>query len=389
MTNVGTPSNATNFSNPEREECPYLYDGSLWRKEYMGKDTYNHLVAVAIVNLIAVFPTILLNALVIFAVATRHRLRSNSNILLAYLAGTDLLSGLIVQPIAIAVEMKRIYGVGPFCTLEKITVVAHLSVGVASLNHIAILSIVRYIAIKHPLRYRNMVTKKRIKIAVLVAWAITVSVTSLELTLALTDSGTKIYSVILKLNDILRATIGSIYIVVIGYTCVYIYLETRRRVKRLQTEQLSQEEVKKRKKDSKAAITLAIILGALVLTNLPSIITFAVRALSVKIEPRVMSVLWSWLATSVMLGSLLNPVIYCWRIRELRRTFLEIMHLRRPENSPPVVIIEMKKMECHRSEIQPSTCEAFSMSMVKQEPVLLSFSHVKADEITRVEKTDQ
>ena len=50
-----------------------------WQKEYLeNEDTKRHLVALASIDLAAIIPTILLNALVIFAVAKRRRLRNNS-----------------------------------------------------------------------------------------------------------------------------------------------------------------------------------------------------------------------------------------------------------------------------------------------------------------------
>ena len=55
-------------------------------------------VLAIIVNSIACLGTVILNALVILAVKRRPRLQSNTNILLACLAGTDLLCGLAVQP---------------------------------------------------------------------------------------------------------------------------------------------------------------------------------------------------------------------------------------------------------------------------------------------------
>lgn len=51
---------------------------------------------------------------------------------MACLAGTDLLPGLVVQPIAIAVDMKRILSVGPFCVLEKLYQVAWSTAGLDS-----------------------------------------------------------------------------------------------------------------------------------------------------------------------------------------------------------------------------------------------------------------
>ena len=136
-------------AEPDRgEECPYL-SYPVWRKTYLAEDTFAVLVSVTAVNLVAIFPTILLNALVILAVATRQRLRTKSNTLLACLAGTDLLTGLVVQPIAIAVDMKRILGVGPFCVLEKLYQIALSTAGLTSSSHLFLISIDRYIAIKH------------------------------------------------------------------------------------------------------------------------------------------------------------------------------------------------------------------------------------------------
>ena len=59
---------------PEKEIC--ILNLPAWQKEYLeNEDTKKHLVALASIDLAAIFPTILLNALVIFAVATRRRLR--------------------------------------------------------------------------------------------------------------------------------------------------------------------------------------------------------------------------------------------------------------------------------------------------------------------------
>ena len=104
------PTNRT--SDPDEEECLFLH-GFVWRKSYLTDDTRRNLAALTSVVSTAILPTILLNALVIIAVATRHRLRTPSNILLASMAGTDLFTGLIVQPIVVAVHLKRILGDGP------------------------------------------------------------------------------------------------------------------------------------------------------------------------------------------------------------------------------------------------------------------------------------
>ena len=366
-------------------ECPDLYE-IFWRKEHLTKVTYKNLVALASINSIAVVATIFLNALVIFAVATRHRLRTNTTILLACLAVSDLIAGLIVQPVGIAVDVKRIINEGPFCTLEKIYQAVVLGASFGSISHLVLISLERYIAIKQPLRYEDIVTKQRLTTGVILVWAITLVATIQEIVLASIDSNTNIYSVYLNVTAILLAIIVVICIAAIGYTNGYIFSETQRQQKRIKTEQISSEEAKRIKKDHRAAITLVLLLSALIFTYVPGIIFFLMAASANSVKPRIINILWRWAFSSVLLGSLLNPIIYSWRTKKLRHAFLEILHLRQPENSPPP--IEMEVRQRHRPESQPITSETFSRPMERQERVLLSFHHMRAEEIISIEEND-
>ena len=111
-------------------------------------------------------------------------------------------------------------------------------------------------------------------------------------------SDSKLYSVYYNVIDMTLLLILSTYIAVIIYSNCYMFLETRRQKKRLRTEQLPNEEAKRIKKDSKAATdTVSFVVGALLLTHAPSIITGLVQVLDNQVEPRFEPVLWSWLLT--------------------------------------------------------------------------------------------
>ena len=278
MENVSLPS-SVNLSDPDIEDCHYL-QGVVWKKIYLSKHAYRNLLALICLNSLAIIPTILLNGLVIFVVATRRRLQTNSNILLACLAGTDFLVGLVAQPIAIAVKVERAFSIEPFCLLETVFTIILYATGCTSLGHLVLISIDRFFATKDALRYWEIVTKQRIKNGVLVVWAITMVLTIQETVLAVINSGTKGYIVYCTLAGVMCVIIGFVYIAGICYCYVYIFSETRRQKKRLQTEQLPQEEAKRVKKGNKAANTLALILGALIVTYLPIIILILVVAFS-------------------------------------------------------------------------------------------------------------
>ena len=366
-------------------KCNYPYHNEIWRKQHFTDVMHRNLVAVASINSIVVLPTIFLNALVIYAVATRRRLRSNTNVLLVCMAATDFLSGTILQPLAVAKELKNILGVGSSCILEKVYNITLAGVGFASVDHHVLISIERYIAIKHPLRYREIVTKQWLKTGVLLAWALAVFVTTLEIFGVAVDSTTKLYSAYVQVMISIYAALGLVYMAIISYTNVYIFFQTRRHKKRIQNEQVTHEEAKRMKKDNRAANTLAIILGVLVLTSLPSLLVMSTSFSNS--ETTLRTILWKWALALTSLRTVLNPIIYCWRVKKLRQTFLEILHLNRQQ--PRIIVTGPQRIQPDPTKINVSTSEAFSMPVRadRQESVLTSFRHLEAEEIVRIEET--
>ena len=197
-------------------------------------------------------------------------MQSKSNVLVAWLACADFLNGLVNQDIAIALQLARIFSDGPFRRLEKASSVALSGSFLLFSGNFVLTSIDRYISIKHSLRYTTIVTKQRIKAAILLAWAVAVLVTIHEFTMAVIDSGTDLYFLYLKVIYFIQSMLTLAAINVIPYTYCY-----RRQKERLQTE-LLQEEAKKMKKERKAVNTLTLIVRTLVITYIPSIVLMLV-----------------------------------------------------------------------------------------------------------------
>ena len=130
-----------------------------------------------ILNVITCPFTVLLNTLVIIAVKRRPTLQSYANILLACLAATDAVSGVLAQPSFILYMMLLVLGVGGK-SAEDAAQSFHYSsmraVLVCSSLHLILVTYERVIAIKFTMYYPIFVTRQKLKIAVGSFWLLSV-----------------------------------------------------------------------------------------------------------------------------------------------------------------------------------------------------------------------
>ena len=89
-----------------------------------------------VVNALTCPLIIVLNILVMAAVKTKQQLRTKSNIALACLATTDLVVGLVLQPLQIASDISLLRGDIMFCTITFLSKSVTLSCVLASSHHL-------------------------------------------------------------------------------------------------------------------------------------------------------------------------------------------------------------------------------------------------------------
>ena len=260
---------------------------------------------------------ILMNALVIIAIKTRRRLQSVYNILLACLAGTDLAVALVSQPLFIAQEILFLSGasVEDYCHFYGKTVFFCLFPSIESLLILALLIMERYIAMKFSLRYASLMTTPRLTGAVLCSWIISVISVILRL-IPVTYS----FAVVFVYVTVIPA------ISIIAFCHTTVYLVSRRHVRRIRTEQLPSETKTKFVEERKALKTTSIIIVFVFLSFVPSLLygIFSRDIRQTNLRPLVLS--------CILLNSLLNPVILCWRNKDLRKVMMELLKMRQNEN---------------------------------------------------------
>jgi len=105
-----------------------------------------------------------------------------------------------------------------------------------------------------------------------------------------------------------------------------LYRETLRQRKKIKSQQLTQEAVERFAKESKALKTTVYIVGAVVFCLLPAAFSLLwLVSLPPGVNPRESKFFYAyapWISTFGMLNSLLNPLIYCWRQKEMRNFVL-------------------------------------------------------------------
>ena len=250
--------------------------------------------------------TVLLNVLVIMAVKRRPRLQSNANILLACLAATDALTGLIVQPSFLTELVLMLLGKDNLASTIRSYAVSFLDImSVCSCLQLMLVTCERLLAIKFTMHYPNVVKMQNIKVAIMLCWIFSFSPEVLNQI----SAAKTIYFSFLGL-------VLTLCVLFIAIAYAVLYQETRRHQKMIKTQQLPQEEVEQFLKESKALKTTVYVVGAVVLCLLPTAFLLLLMALDVHVPSR--SVV-SWMKTCVMLNSLLNPLTYCWRQKEMRK----------------------------------------------------------------------
>ena len=262
-----------------------------------------------IINIITCPFTVVLNTLVIMAVKRRRRLQSNANILLACLAATDAMNGLLVQSSFILSIIFKFLSMTAENTAFTFHNIALRGWFLCSSLHLLLITFERLIAIKFTIHYPYIVTKKNLKAAVIAFWIITPC------------SETSRFA-------INKTTIANLFAIFAVFSCVLfiaisyvlLYRETRRHERMIKAQQLPAEQVQRFAKDRKAFKTTIYVVGAVVVCFLPTAVFFLVSISGVLLRQSSLFLVYSpWFRTFGILNSLLDPLIYCWRQKEMRK----------------------------------------------------------------------
>ena len=254
------------------------------------------------------------NLLVCVAVATNPRLRRSSNYLLFSLAIADLIGTVVCEPLALAILSKRTFFNDCARRLSLAYTVLYRISGTSSVVHMAAISVDRFIAVVFPLRHETIMRKYGLKIMVIVAWVLPISILILNVVVVPASFSRAFLA---------AGTFGLSYIIIVVFYLLIVAFLFKQKKKRNRLTARSASVGMNNRMEIHVACTLAIVIGVFTVCWCPLMITFLTFAMGASIvKPRGPALMW--IRTLALSNSAMNFLIYSARIREFHGTYVGV-----------------------------------------------------------------
>ena len=269
----------------------------------------NIIIINCVLNVPLMLISILGNALVLAAIIRTPSIRSLHMIMLCSLAVSDLLVGVIAQPLFIAKEITK------DSLLNNLVVTVAFSVCSVSFLTMATLSVDRFLALHYHMRYATLVTESSVKYTFIIIWLVSFSASGLFFW------NKHLHSFVFSISTIVLVIIST-------FSHIRIYLIVLKHRSQIHVQQQavrssSAENNLNMARLKRSAFTIFLFYIALLLCYCPIYIILTVFATSGKDWQAE----WNFAHTAVFMNSSINPVLYCWRLRELRAAVVKTAKL--------------------------------------------------------------
>ena len=265
------------------------------------------------------------NVVVLWLFYKHKSLRTISNRFLASLSVADVFVGLVIDPVWIVIVCWiQPRGQRNFIMLTKMLWIQ--TTAATTLNSCCV-SIDRFIAIRFPFRYQDILTKRRCLAVIILVWFISLS---LSLPILFFQPGKDRKELFVSIT----CTMFLAPLLVVSFCYIIIFKVARKQFGRiLAAKKLpdSSENIRARvTQNFKAIKTVGFVLSACIITWVPSVVLLLVDLYYAKEERcrirKVKSVVLPWVQAIAFTSSAINPLIYYLRNSDFRRAFRRTFH---------------------------------------------------------------
>nr|XP_021328045.1 trace amine-associated receptor 13c-like [Danio rerio] len=274
------------------------------------RSSHGYITTYVFVSLLSAW-TVFLNLLVIISISHFKKLHTPTNMIILSLAVNDLLIGLVMPIEAIRLIETCWYFGDTFCALHLLFVSLLLA---ASLSNLVLIAVDRYVAVCHPLLYPQKITITKTLMSICLSW-VCLSAYNTALLINSGYFGTSLrtdvcfgeclfmssYSYIL--TDLFMSFIFPCLLIITLYLRIFYVVHQQVKVinSLMKGGKCVTESSVKRKSESKAALTLGIIVTVYLLCWIP----YFICSLTVNSSTALNGLLFA-----VCANSGLNPLIY-------------------------------------------------------------------------------
>ena len=272
------------------------------------------LITNAVINSILACMTVIGNILILTSLRKTTRVHTASKALYCSLALSDLGVGVFVQPLFVVRLLVGKEGLIDLCRIMGtiVNVAGVISVGV-SLQTLSVISVDRVLAIRLKMRYKEVATISRIRAILAICWFFS---TSHALTLFLSPA---LFSLFQILGIVMCVTVSTI-----SYAIIFRSLRTLQlQVQNYGPGDEASTNAFNVKRFKKSVSTALWVYASLLVCYLPFMFSVAAR-MSLGFGATFLAIQW-FTVSLLYMNSALNPVLYCWKIPEVRESVKEII----------------------------------------------------------------
>ena len=299
----------TNFT----EDQEYKSFGELVCLPENKEGIHNQLICLSVINIFLSITAFLGNTLILIALYKASSLHAPSKLLLRSLAITDLFVGIIVEPLAVTSWMSMVHERWNICRFAyDASFVAAYTLCSVSLLTLTAISVDRLLALLLRLRYRQVVTWKRTYVTLTTFWVLSIVLSS-------------IYVLNHQITMWFGRCVISLCLVTSVFSYVRIFFTLRHNQTQIQNsvqqEQSSQTVPLNIARYRKTVSSTLWVQLALIVCYLPYSIVLALKTERMLTPSFFLARVFT--LTLVMLNSSLNPILYCWKITEVKQAVKE------------------------------------------------------------------
>ena len=254
--------------------------------------------------------TITGNALVMWLFYKHESLRTISNRYIISLATADILVGLVINPVWIAVR----YVIQPpfISTGSEILEMLWIHTTAATTFNLCWVSVDRFIAICFPLRYRLIVTKRTCHSSIISVW-----VASIVLPFSLLFVSEENMEILI----IIPAATFLVPNIIVAFCYAWIFKAARSQIRRIQDNSFQNNTVYHAVKNYKALKTVGMVVGVFIASWMPCLVATIVHEVKGEdycLYVKYYNAVWPWVEAVAFTSSAINPWIYCFRNIDFR-----------------------------------------------------------------------